>query len=307
MEKNSGPGPCRNEVIYRGEGEWITWMDDDDFFTRNPLEDIGAFKSEADIIRSDVYDANNYICVPFESYTNPVFGSIFKRKFLEKTNLIFIPELGIAGSEDSVFLVFSCAMSEKTIRTSSFIQHEYRDNSNYTLSSASLEEDYAISLISICNFCYMTKYKDHIKNYEIIWKSFEKYFSELFELYTKEDNTPLKNYYLLTSCQIFFKFVLEILPESKNIKPYIGTNNPFLPYIYYAYHYCKLDGDSLYTLYDKNDIKINSDNFLRILTYPHSITMMHFPTVYKGVIEYPCKNMVKRGRKNHGYPEKYWQ
>lgn len=308
MEKNSGPGICRNEVIYKGQADWITWIDDDDIFISNPLKNIDAFNENNDIIRSNVYNTKGEICVEINTYTNPVFGSIFNRKFLTKTDLIFIPELGIAGTEDSIFLTFSGIMAEKIVAITSFIEHDTRPTSNYTLSSINNFEDYAIAMLPLCNICYMAKYKDQVKNYQMLWDVIESTFSHVFDLYinTFDDNGIIKNYYLLTSSQILFKIILNFFPESKDIKPYIVKNSRFISFIYYAYHYCYLDEDSIYTQYKEFDEKINQSNFLRVLTSPYAITFLHFPTVYKGIIVYACSNMVKRGRKKNGYNEKYW-
>ena len=309
MEKNSGPGNCRNEVIYRGSANWITWIDDDDIFISNPLKNIDAFNDENDIIRSNVYNTKGKICVEINTYTNPVFGSIFNRKFLNKTDLIFIPELGIAGTEDSIFLTFSGIMAEKITVITSFIEHDARPTSNYTLSSLDECEDYVISLLPLCNLCYMTEYKDKIKNYQMLWDIIQSTFNYIFDLYvnaSSDNNLTMKNYYLLIASQIFFKTILEFFPESKDIKPYIGKNHRFLTFVYYAYHYCDIDGDSIYTQYKEEDEKVNKSNFLRALTIPNTVTFLHFPTVYKGVINYSCSDMVKRGRKKNGYDEKYW-
>jgi len=168
MERNSGPGNCRNKVLELGEAEWITWIDDDDIFINNPLENVTALAQNPDLIRSEVYTQEGKLHIGLNTICNPVFGTIFNRKFLQDRDLLFIPDLGIVGTEDSIFLSFTTAMASKILYVESFIEHYARKDSQYTLTSNE-NEHLAIDLLPLCNICYMTKYKEHIKDFSIVW------------------------------------------------------------------------------------------------------------------------------------------
>lgn len=119
MKKNSGPGPCRNIVIQQGVGDWITFIDDDDIFCANPLKNI----HQCDMLRSIVYDNEGHYSVSEKTVFGCVFGILFNREFLNKTNLLFSFDLGIVGTEDSVFLLISSSCAEQVIQIPSFILH----------------------------------------------------------------------------------------------------------------------------------------------------------------------------------------
>lgn len=309
MDKNSGPGPCRNKVIYKGKADWITWIDDDDIFISNPLKHIDIFNKNPDIIRSNVYEDGNKIHVGSDDVLNCAFGSIFNRKFLQDNQFEFPPMLGVVGTEDSIFLLLTNASASSIVPIPSFVFYTRRANSQYTLNSISCVENYAISLLPMCNLYYITKYKKSIKNYQMLWENIEKQFFILIKLYKEylsEDNTDILNEYLLYLHMLLFKTIRGFFPESKDIKPYI-KDTKLLPHIYYAYHFCYEgeDGETIYCQFNKNKF-INTDNFLKTLSTPNAFTYLHFPSLYYGLIKYPCSDMVKRGRKEKGYPEKYW-
>lgn len=306
MLKNSGPGNCRNEVIKQGSADWITFVDDDDYFIDNPLQYSDAFKTNAQIIRScvDCEDGRPHVG-PKDTF-NCVFGSIFNRKFLKDNNLMFLPNLGIIGTEDSIFLLLATACASAIHIIPSFITHVKRKTSQYTLVSTASGEGYAISLIPLCNICEIATYKSSIKNLQIIWDALEDLFITLKNNLNNDTmiNEELRNYYLILLYLLFFKTVREFFPTSESIKPYIkGTS--LLPELYCAYHFCELESDVLYYQYHDNEY-VNLHNLMQPLSQERVFLSLHFPSVYQGIIKYSCTDMVKRGRKEKGLPEKYW-
>lgn len=303
MEKNSGPGNCRNEVIRRGSADWITWVDDDDIFINNPI----IFSQDSDIVRSDVYTQTGKIHVKADSTNNCVFGTLYNRKFLLKNHFIFFPELGIAGTEDSIFLTLTSASQSSTHIIPSFIEHTVRESSQYTLKTENDIDDFSISLLPMCNLCYATRYRGSIKDFQLIWNEIEAQFTYLLDLYINSyAQHSVREYFLLNLHMLLFKTIRGFFPNKEDIKPCIKKGTKLLPQIYYAYNYCYEDDEDTISCHFKFDKHINKDNFLSILTTPCFFTSLHFPSFYQGLIKHPCIGMVKRGRKEKGYPEKYW-
>jgi glycosyltransferase involved in cell wall biosynthesis len=56
MEKNSGPGPCRNVVFDKGTAPWIIFIDDDDIFINNPIRNFNTQDSSINLIKTIVTD-----------------------------------------------------------------------------------------------------------------------------------------------------------------------------------------------------------------------------------------------------------
>ena len=243
MEKNGGPGPCRNVVLQEGKSPWITFIDDDDIFINNPLINL----MDADIIRSEVYNTQGDIHASFDSVFNCVLGTVFKREFLESNKLLFPSDLGVAGTEDSVFLLFALACTHQIRHTSSFITCSKRADSNYTLSS-SHEDGLGIDVLPLCNICvFINQYKNCIVNKQIVWDAFKTYFITVLQNHEKNlAPDSLKQQYLIILHLVFFQCVLELFPTSEEIKPYIKNDSNFLPYLYCAYHFCTIENGTLY-------------------------------------------------------------
>jgi hypothetical protein len=132
MEKNSGPGHCRNLVIEKGTAKWITFIDDDEIFIKNPIEDLCP---EYDIYRSDVIQENKKIQSSKYSKFTCALGVIFKRSFLEINNIHFPKHINFIGTEDSAFILLCSVIDSKVKYIESFVLHIVRENTNYTLFS----------------------------------------------------------------------------------------------------------------------------------------------------------------------------
>lgn len=172
MEKNSGPGPCRNVVIAKGEAPWITFIDDDDIVISNPLKQLKTIDTNTDLIKSIVTNEEGKECAQFNAFWTGCWGTIFNRNYLYTHNFQFFEPLGIVGTEDSVFTMLTMACSNYIQHIDSFVIHRERDNSSYHLNSSSLIMHYGLSLVNLCNICEALRlHKKHIKNFDIVWKA----------------------------------------------------------------------------------------------------------------------------------------
>ena len=77
-EINSGPGLTRNNVIEKGQGKWITFIDDDDIFINNPIpyldRNVDFYFSEINTNKNKKWSALNDIF-------GVINGFVFSREF----------------------------------------------------------------------------------------------------------------------------------------------------------------------------------------------------------------------------------
>lgn len=134
-------------------------------------------------------------------------------------------------------------------------------------------------------------------------------FKELYRKYESSclDPTATASYMQMLYL-VFYKLIRELFPNSKNIKPYLQNNEHkdfLLPHLFYAYHFCEEENDTLYCHPEPNAF-INSSNYLSSLSRLGTYASLHFPSFYKGLIKYCGLPFIKCNRKQKGLPEKYW-
>jgi hypothetical protein len=64
-----------------------------------------------------------------DSFWTGCWGIVFNRNYLLEHNLKFTEDLGVIGTEDSVFLTFALACAKKVVSMTSFVVHQVRDDS----------------------------------------------------------------------------------------------------------------------------------------------------------------------------------
>ena len=310
MEKNSGPGPCRNVVIAKGEAPWITFIDDDDIVINNPLKQFKTINTNADLIKSIVTNGKGKECAQFNSFWTGCWGTIFNRNYLCTHNFQFFEPLGIIGTEDSVFTMITTACSDNIQHIDSFIVHQERDNSQYHLNSSSLIMHYGLSLLNLCNICEaLIQYRKYIQDFNIVWKAMSQQYQQFFKQPAPANpiNLHFYTHYVILFYLIFFKAIHLAFPTSEDIKKVLTTNDDeFFPAIYCAYHFCdNIDDNTLYYNYKKQSF-LTEQNFIPELSHEDMFYTLHFPSIYAGLIQYPGLKLVKDNRRKRGLPEKYW-
>jgi len=233
-QKNSGISVARNKGLKEAKGEYVYFIDSDDFLQKNGLKILlkEIEKEDADIIRGDYveyYDEkkiirvnkiqNNmsegreYLIENRHNFIPMVWNSIYRTSFLKKNNLKFMENI---LNEDVEFNFKACYLAEKIIEKKVFM-YNYRQRNNSIMSAESLLEKRKIEFIKssyeVANSLNKFLMEKKEKN-KILKKMVFRYYFNIFTLSNKFKLELKKIDFILKKLKV--KNLLKVAPSIKD-------------------------------------------------------------------------------------------
>jgi len=204
-EENSGQSVARNKGLVASKGEYILFVDSDDFIEPNLLEETLKYANDVDMVFFDLkkydikqnYTKNDISLLPTgefsanEYYLNALLGNyldfgpctkLYKRGFLVENNIRFPEDI----IYEDVLFNFFCMISSTKVYSIGHSFYIYRIRPNSTMTSK-LEEknikDHFFSLYKLSEMYISEKYSNELN--VIIEKYIQKLERDYVRLYRK--------------------------------------------------------------------------------------------------------------------------
>lgn len=193
MQKNKGEGGARNTGIKKAQGEWITFVDPDDWLEKDAIEKIGKYINKKDANKIDIMIFDTYInyknkenknqfyikegilkekdlkeiqlqnieqgmCkyYPKECNISVVWAKAYKRQFIIENNIKFVEK--IKRYTDTIFNIEAFEKANNIAYYNEYIYH-YRKN------NFSITHNYYDTMLEDVNI-FLLEVKKYIKNYK---------------------------------------------------------------------------------------------------------------------------------------------
>lgn len=132
-EKNGGPGLARQYGLERAKGEYILFLDADDYLISClALRTIFNYKGNADILRGKFFNESGNIV---DNGWTWVHSKFYKREYLLNCGIKFPPELRV--NEDSYYNMLVTALTDKIEDTDEIITIWNKNMTSITRTNAS--------------------------------------------------------------------------------------------------------------------------------------------------------------------------
>lgn len=307
-EINSGPGISRNHVIEKGQGKWITFIDDDDIFCRNPINDL---IEDVNFYTSEVKKSNGKIMSLATDYSNVMYGIILSRNFVKSNKLKFFTNLQYAGTEDSALRILIFSITDKIKIIENFAERVLREPgqySNYYIEFPEETNQYNAIFIPIINFITLIEWKEQIKKPQILLEVIHDYLNKDIEQFNNIKIEQIKYYYLTIYFYLLF-YIFNNLFEKADVIKYLSYPTYYehlieLFFIFYASeNLCEFKTNYFIYTYKNNQItqKLQSNLIPTILKIPLTPNIFNYQNFYEDYIKnywLPIIDIMREQRKS---------
>lgn len=226
-QENRGLGATRNRGLNLAIGEYIWFVDSDDWVLENCLLDIYENCKDVDILETDrAYLYKDHVVYINIAKWTGVPGYIFNREFLIKNKLIFRENIYF---EDSEFTPRVLYLSNKTVLYKKAIYYYYQRTGSIVHSES---KKHCTDLILIIKslYTFIIKHTDNLKDKQILYlrSSFNAFIQRSLSFSYKER----KQLYKILISEDAYDGLLTLSKKGTKIKLYLMTYLPYLLPLY---------------------------------------------------------------------------
>lgn len=227
-QENRGLGATRNRGLNLAIGEYIWFVDSDDWVLENCLLDIYENCKDVDILETDrAYLYKDHVVYINIAKWTGVPGYIFNREFLIKNKLIFRENIYF---EDSEFTPRVLYLSNKTVLYKKAIYYYQRTGS--IVHSESKKHCTDLILIIKSLYTFIIKHTDNLKDKQILYFYLRSSFNAFIQRSLFFSYKERKQLYKILISEDAYDGLLTLSKKGTKIKLYLMTYLPYLLPLY---------------------------------------------------------------------------
>ncbi len=228
-QENRGLGATRNRGLNLAIGEYIWFVDSDDWVLENCLLDIYENCKDVDILETDrAYLYKDHVVYINIAKWTGVPGYIFNREFLIKNKLIFRENIYF---EDSEFTPRVLYLSNKTVLYKKAIYYYYQRTGSIVHSES---KKHCTDLILIIKslYTFIIKHTDNLKDKQILYFYLRSSFNAFIQRSLFFSYKERKQLYKILISEDAYDGLLTLSKKGTKIKLYLMTYLPYLLPLY---------------------------------------------------------------------------
>lgn len=228
-QENRGLGATRNRGLNLAIGEYIWFVDSDDWVLENCLLDIYENCKDVDILETDrAYLYKDHVVYINIAKWTGVPGYIFNREFLIKNKLIFRENIYF---EDSEFTPRVLYLSNKTVLYKKAIYYYYQRTGSIVHSES---KKHCTDLILIIKslYTFIIKHIDNLKDKQILYFYLRSSFNAFIQRSLFFSYKERKQLYKILISEDAYDGLLTLSKKGTKIKLYLMTYLPYLLPLY---------------------------------------------------------------------------
>lgn len=229
-QENRGLGATRNRGLNLAIGEYIWFVDSDDWVLENCLLDIYENCKDVDILETDrAYLYKDHVVYINIAKWTGVPGYIFNREFLIKNKLIFRENIYF---EDSEFTPRVLYLSNKTVLYKKAIYYYYYQRTGSIVHSESKKHCTDLILIIKSLYTFIIKHTDNLKDKQILYFYLRSSFNAFIQRSLSFSYKERKQLYKILISEDAYDGLLTLSKKGTKIKLYLMTYLPYLLPLY---------------------------------------------------------------------------